>query len=68
MSRHHHRWAEVGRVFVPPTYGAKVKGVADEMIEQMCFGVTSIELRCECGDVGERRLLGNHLARIKGCA
>lgn len=59
MSRHRHRWVEVGRVFAP-SRTARAKGYDIEVLEALAFGVTSIELRCECGDVTERRLIGDH--------
>lgn len=70
MSRHRHQWSEVGRVFAPPLHGAEIERGTIEFYQQLAFGVTSIELRCDCGDVSERQLLGNHVSsessRIKG--
>lgn len=65
MSRHRHQWTEAGRVFAPPQHGAEITGGTIEFAKQLAFGVTSIELRCECGDVAERRLLGDHVSQEK---
>ena len=62
MRRHRHQWTEKARVFVsPPPTLSRFRSNNDESVERALFGVTSIELRCECGDVTERQLLGNHL-------
>ena len=62
MKRHRHQWTEKARVFVsPPATLSRFRSSSDESVERALFGVTSIELRCDCGDVTERQLLGNHL-------
>ena len=69
MSRHRHQWTEVGRVF-SPSVGGTYTWIDNATFERLAFGVTSIELRCDCGDVSERQLLGDHVSsqssRIKG--
>ena len=62
MKRHRHQWAEKARVFSPPPARLRsAKNIDLDTLERLVFGVTCIELRCECGDVTERQLLGNHL-------
>lgn len=57
--RHEHLWTEIGRSFSPPP-GGNVKNADIELIQQLAFGVTSVELRCEvCGEVTERLLTGD---------
>ena len=58
---HRHQWIEARRAFTRPSVRS-LKNVSEDTIERMAFGVTSIELRCACGDVKERQLLGNHVA------
>lgn len=66
MSRHrHHQWTEAGRVFTPARPGVKIRFGTEDLIERLAFGVTSIELRCDCGDVAERQLLGDHVSQGK---
>lgn len=56
---HRHRWTEANRVFVRPR-AAEVEHIDRLSFERLAFGVTSIELHCECGNVRERQLLGDH--------
>ena len=60
------RWDEVQRVHVTPnTYGVKVERASEDFMREMIFGLTSIELRCKlCGDVTERRLIGDHTQEV----
>lgn len=61
MKRHRHQWTETARVFVPPSQRqVRYKGSNEETLDRVLFGVTSIEMRCDCGDVAERHLLGDH--------
>lgn len=61
MAWHRHQWTEVRRVFTPPPERSfKARGLWSDTLEALTFGVTSIELRCECGDITERRLIGDH--------
>lgn len=65
MSRHRHQWTEVGRVFTPPRRGWELTWPTEKLVRDFTFGVTSIELRCDCGDVSERQLLGDHVSQAK---
>jgi hypothetical protein len=56
---HRHQWIEVNRVFARSRL-TEVEGIGALAFERLAFGVTSIELRCDCGDVRERQLLGDH--------
>lgn len=59
LNRHRHEFREVSRVFCPPRSEDNVSGARDVIREAM-FGVTSIEMRCECGKIQQETLLGDH--------
>jgi hypothetical protein len=59
---HRHQWVEVNRIFTK-SRAKNFSGTGEEALDlwrEAAFGITSIELRCECGEVTERRLLGDH--------
>lgn len=48
-----------------PSVGGTYTWIDNATFERLAFGVTSIELRCDCGDVTERQLLGDHVSQAK---
>ena len=60
FKRHSHEWNETtGRIFFSPLRGGKVNGIGDELLEELLYGVTIVNLGCKsCGDIAQRRLLG----------
>lgn len=60
MIFHKHEWKEFKRVFVPPIRLGELQGVGEEVLKQILFGITSIELRCiKCGDISSKVILGD---------
>lgn len=55
-----HRWVEVGRTFTPPPpVPPKLENSTIEFGQQVIFGLTNIEQRCErCGRVDVAQFTG----------
>ena len=64
-----HKWVEARRVHSPSViqHLKTGGGCSEHFARELIFGVTSIELRCTlCGDVAERRLIGDHTIPLEG--
>lgn len=62
MIFHRHKWGEVGRVFCRPRASALELSYADDVtMLRYVAGFTVIEEACECGQVREAMLTGNHV-------
>lgn len=57
---HRCTFEEAARIYTPPkSSGFSVDRAGEEFVQQLTFGVTTVELRCsKCGDISERRLIG----------
>ena len=58
---HQHQWTETSRRFNPPeVVPTKWEGTNSDMLLQLVYGITVIELRCtDCGDVKGVRYTGS---------
>jgi hypothetical protein len=56
---HRHEWKEQERMIAGPrTFKASTALVSEYCLERLCFGVTTILFRCDCGAVKTVEMLG----------
>ena len=61
---HIHQWKEVARVYIPSSQTRmEATGVTTELVQKLRGNITSVELACDCGDVKELILCGDHTQR-----
>mgnify|MGYP001095558516 CR=1 FL=1 len=59
---HRHQWSEYQVGYAPPSSPpASVTGYYPRQLERIVLGVTTIVLRCSCGDMKTVEYLGNEV-------
>lgn len=49
--RHRHCWRETARTYTAPPAHLRGEGFCGlQMVQQVMFGLTNVEYRCDCGD------------------
>ena len=59
---HKHNWKEILRTETPPVKISKAKGSSDNLLERICFGLTTILWECkECQKIRKEEMLGKEV-------